>query len=99
MQKKWDKSIIFRLVPRSDPAEIRTLDPLIKSQLLYQLSYGVGYFASKYKNDVAIGLTFRRKNSVPITLFRISCSSKSCRLYCQYRVFQLYLFCVQTFCA
>ncbi len=25
----------------SDPAETRTLDPLIKSQLLYQLSYGV----------------------------------------------------------
>jgi hypothetical protein len=25
----------------SDPGEIRTLDPLIKSQLLYQLSYGV----------------------------------------------------------
>ena len=24
-----------------DPGEIRTLDPLIKSQLLYQLSYGV----------------------------------------------------------
>ena len=25
----------------SDPAGTRTLDPLIKSQLLYQLSYGV----------------------------------------------------------
>lgn len=25
----------------SDPAETRTLGPLIKSQLLYQLSYGV----------------------------------------------------------
>lgn len=25
----------------SDPGEIRTFDPLIKSQLLYQLSYGV----------------------------------------------------------
>ena len=25
----------------SDPGEARTLDPLIKSQLLYQLSYGV----------------------------------------------------------
>jgi hypothetical protein len=25
----------------SDPGEIRTRDPLIKSQLLYQLSYGV----------------------------------------------------------
>ncbi len=24
-----------------DPGEARTLDPLIKSQLLYQLSYGV----------------------------------------------------------
>jgi hypothetical protein len=27
------------------PARIRTLDPLIKSQLLYQLSYWCGYFA------------------------------------------------------
>ena len=27
--------------PFSDPGEARTLDPLIKSQLLYQLSYGV----------------------------------------------------------
>ncbi len=26
---------------RSDPGGARTLDPLIKSQLLYQLSYGV----------------------------------------------------------
>ena len=26
-----------------DPEAIRTLDPLIKSQLLYQLSYGVIY--------------------------------------------------------
>src|SRR5690606_645643 len=39
--KKWDKSIIFRLVPRGDPAEARTQDPQIKSLLLYQLSYGV----------------------------------------------------------
>lgn len=30
-----------RLVPRSDPAGDRTLDPQIKSLLLYQLSYGV----------------------------------------------------------
>ncbi len=28
----------------SDPAGIRTLDPLIKSQLLYQLSYEVIFF-------------------------------------------------------
>ena len=28
----------------SDPGEARTLDPLIKSQLLYQLSYGVIVF-------------------------------------------------------
>ncbi len=27
--------------PLCDPGEARTLDPLIKSQLLYQLSYGV----------------------------------------------------------
>ena len=38
--------MIFRGIHRSDrphcdPGEARTLDPLIKSQLLYQLSYGV----------------------------------------------------------
>jgi hypothetical protein len=27
-----------------DPAGTRTLDPLIKSQLLYQLSYGVIFY-------------------------------------------------------
>ncbi len=32
--------------PFSDPGEARTLDPLIKSQLLYQLSYGVFICAS-----------------------------------------------------
>ena len=31
-----------------DPGEARTLDPLIKSQLLYQLSYGVKNFRQKY---------------------------------------------------
>lgn len=29
---------------RSDPAEVRTQDPQIKSLLLYQLSYGVGLY-------------------------------------------------------
>lgn len=38
---KRDKSAIFRLVPRGDPAEARTQDPQIKSLLLYQLSYEV----------------------------------------------------------
>ena len=31
----------------SDPAGIRTLDPMIKSQLLYQLSYRVILFCSQ----------------------------------------------------
>jgi hypothetical protein len=35
----------------SDPGEIRTLDPLIKSQLLYQLSYGVVEGANISKDD------------------------------------------------
>lgn len=28
-----------------DPGEIRTLDPMIKSHLLYQLSYGVWFYS------------------------------------------------------
>ena len=35
---------LFRLVPRGDPAGIRTQDPYIKSVLLYQLSYGIKLF-------------------------------------------------------
>src|SRR5690606_15511699 len=38
---KRDKPVVFRLVPRGDPAGIRTQDPYIKSVLLYQLSYGI----------------------------------------------------------
>lgn len=33
-----------------DPGEARTLDPMIKSHLLYQLSYGVVSTAQKYNN-------------------------------------------------
>jgi hypothetical protein len=40
-QKKGDKSEFFGHVSTGDPVGTRTLDPLIKSQLLYQLSYGV----------------------------------------------------------
>ena len=31
----------LKVLKMCDPGGIRTLDPLIKSQLLYQLSYGV----------------------------------------------------------
>ncbi len=39
----------------SDPGEARTLDPLIKSQLLYQLSYGV-IVVGNAPLDIAIGV-------------------------------------------
>ena len=41
-------SVLCGVLPFSccDPGEARTLDPLIKSQLLYQLSYGVIAFLS-----------------------------------------------------
>ena len=35
-----------RLVVLCDPGEARTLDPMIKSHLLYQLSYGVNNLIS-----------------------------------------------------
>ena len=35
--------LIFKSFDFCDPGEARTLDPMIKSHLLYQLSYGVGY--------------------------------------------------------
>lgn len=34
----------------SDPGGARTLDPMIKSHLLYQLSYGVILGAQRYNN-------------------------------------------------
>ena len=37
----------LRKYHESDPGRIRTCDPLIKSQLLYQLSYGIGAFLRK----------------------------------------------------
>ena len=42
--------------PFSDPGEARTLDPLIKSQLLYQLSYGVSFvrFISELRCKVTL---------------------------------------------
>ena len=42
---------LYCLVSRSDPGGIRTLDPLIKSQLLYQLSYGVIFSRCKYNES------------------------------------------------
>lgn len=41
MDKKRGKSYILTCPMKGDLGEIRTLDPLIKSQLLYQLSYEV----------------------------------------------------------
>ena len=43
-----------------DPAGTRTLDPLIKSQLLYQLSYGV------LKTDVTRGRKLIKKDDVTV---------------------------------
>ena len=39
-QRKSDKSFDLSLLLLSTPAGARTLDTLIKSQVLYQLSYG-----------------------------------------------------------
>ena len=48
---------LFRLVPRRDPGEARTLDPLIKSQLLYQLSYQVVW-------EFPIGIPVEQRNEI-----------------------------------
>ena len=53
----------------SDPGGARTLDPLIKSQLLYQLSYGV-IFTLKKKNKTRFQSLFKeiRRNRIEIDL-------------------------------
>ena len=42
-RKNPERRLLFRIFYRSDPGEARTLDPMIKSHLLYQLSYGVSF--------------------------------------------------------
>ena len=47
---------------QSDPGGIRTLDPMIKSHLLYQLSYGVIFRAAKvivfFKRETVLQMQF-----------------------------------------
>ena len=45
--RKAPKLLILRCFILSDPGEARTLDPMIKSHLLYQLSYGVSFVGCK----------------------------------------------------
>jgi hypothetical protein len=42
--KKHSQRILRKCLNSSVPAQARTVDPLIKSQLLYQLSYGDQFF-------------------------------------------------------
>ena len=48
----------------SDPGEARTLDPMIKSHLLYQLSYGVILLFASAK----LGVIFIFANEIPLFL-------------------------------
>ncbi len=43
------KERIFGNLDKSDPRRVRTFDPLIKSQVLYQLSYGTQSFKKMYR--------------------------------------------------
>ncbi len=52
-----------------DPGQVRTVDPLIKSQLLYQLSYGVNNVGCKYKKMiVSVDLNFYGKLNILIKI-------------------------------
>lgn len=57
--KKQLYLLLYNCLVISDPAEARTLDPQIKSLLLYQLSYGVIFF-----NIIA--------NTISIILIRVT---------------------------
>jgi hypothetical protein len=48
----------IRLMRCSDPAEVRTQDPYIKSVLLYQLSYRVLKGITNLKNNLNFNITF-----------------------------------------
>ena len=64
---------------KCDPGEARTLDPLIKSQLLYQLSYGVifkrhkgtdfFYFKSNMQQEIDYFVKPDEHNPIKIVLF------------------------------
>ena len=77
-KNRW-KCLIFNGFPlsvvfNSDPGEARTLDPLIKSQLLYQLSYGVFSLIA-----VQSYLVFsKRTNFLGLFLWRIYGGAKYC---------------------
>ena len=60
-----------------DPGEARTLDPLIKSQLLYQLSYGVKYLGVRSKPSLWLGI-FLKCDAKVGTIFELS---KYCGLF------------------
>jgi hypothetical protein len=54
-RKKHLRIFAHKCLIVSVPAETRTLDPLIKSQLLYQLSYGDNFISNK-NPDINRGL-------------------------------------------
>lgn len=47
-----------------DPGRTRTFGPLIKSQMLYQLSYGIAFRKRDYKNTATFPY-FQVKNALP----------------------------------
>ena len=47
IKKAHIEIFLYVLNYQSDPGGTRTLDPLIKSQLLYQLSYGVKFLRAQ----------------------------------------------------
>lgn len=54
-----------------DPGEIRTLDPMIKSHLLYQLSYGVIYASFCRVANMQIIFFFGRLNYSQLSIILI----------------------------
>ena len=60
-----------------DPGEARTLDPLIKSQLLYQLSYGVKIFG---KNTTFVILCKKNTRKTLFIMFFFFEAKKKSRL-------------------
>ncbi len=48
LKRKVTECIFHHFFDRCTPAGVRTLDTLIKSQVLYQLSYGCNIFTSSF---------------------------------------------------
>ena len=86
-EKSSHKVIICNCLIFSDPAEARTLDPQIKSLLLYQLSYGVKRTANVNTKEFARKSVYTKNNFIFTGNFLIHLRRKNEYVYEQPHIY------------